>query len=292
VKSQCYFFTRAANFVPLTLLGSIILVACGQRNENSTGSPALTSPLSALPASTASTLTLDPAFATATGLPGQPLTPYPGKPGETTFPTPFPAQPQLTITALPRGADTFDRLPTPSYIEPPTPLPSAPYHMTSEALLVPGTTQDDTAYAEVIATGNVLQVGTARWTTVDGKRPANPHADNNREYIFTPVVLQVNAALKGAPGTSELALLVPGGVVGQDSVDLGSDHDAIFQVGERVMVFLNRATSVDRVQLLNKQPLWRVNVRYTLTASGTATNRFRSLPLSQLVGEINRAQGR
>lgn len=217
-----------------------------------------------------------------------PLTPIPITEA-TPFSQPTPLTPIPTITPLPPGFKDpeFEGTPIPIQATPPsTPKPSDPFNLGVIADGIPPSTEKSTKRSGIIVVGTIKQVGPARWTTPDGKRPANPHAADNKDYIFTPVLLQVETYLKGRQLQTELTLLAFGGRVGQDSVTWESDRDKIFQEGERVVVFLERARPAHRIEVLDNRSLFWPLERYTIQEDSYATNRHSKLPLQQLLSEI------
>lgn len=209
-------------------------------------------------------------------------------------PLPFPTNPMPTWTAVPIGSDDAGFLTPiiPAYTPQPTPRPDEPYHLRSNAFQEPVSTEELTMSSSLIAIGTVKQVGPARWTTSDGKRPQNPHAVDNRDYIFTPVLVTIDTYVKGKPLQAEILLKAIGGTVGRDIVETNQIDLSTFREGERVVLFLGETELVDRVQMVDRRPLWRVRERYTVKGDGTAMNSHVSLPLQQLISEINKASGK
>ena len=138
--------------------------------------------------------------------------------------------------------------------------------------------------ATIIAIGTVKQVMPARWTTPNGQRPPNPHAASNRETIFRPVLFDVEQYLKGQQPQDRLLIFAYGGQVGQDSVRLENDDTFEFREGEQAILFL-----VNHGRSLNGSLMWDINAHYTITQDGKATNSYHTLPLQQLLNEIQAA---
>ncbi|HKP53378.1 MAG TPA: hypothetical protein VJ183_12100 [Chloroflexia bacterium] len=226
-------------------------------------------------------------------VPTVPSQAQPGKLGETGPPTPFPNYPLPAMTPVPPGVDPgFDATPTPGYYVPPAPKPNDPYVLTIGVTQGIATTKDNAELSTLIVDGIVKQVGPARWTTKDGARPANPFAEDNRHYIFTPIVIEVGSSLKEAKGIgsgSELVLLAIGGQVGQDRVEWSHDKDNIFEVGQRAILFIREARPSDPIQTVDNRPLWQVVERYTVTPDGRARNWHSDMPTQQLFSEIDAA---
>ena len=212
-----------------------------------------------------------------------------GAPTETPGPDPTPPPTVILppMTPVPTGAV----LPEPTFaIQPavphPTPKPSDPYQLIVAGARLPDP-QRITEEAAIIAIGTVQRVLPARWSTPDGKRPANPHAEDIRYDIFRPVVLEVELYLKGPQLQTKLLLFAIGGAVGQDSVTWEVDDLFEFREGERVAVYL-----ADEGQVMGANPLWTPRDRYTVTDDNRAVNVYRAIPLQQLVEEVQNAVGK
>ena len=153
----------------------------------------------------------------------------------------------------------------------------------------------DTAQSDLIVQGTVTQILAARWTTADGKRPANPHAADNWASIYTPVLLRLTQTLKGEVVQPEIVIAAIGGTVGLDSVEWETDKSQNFKQGDNVVLFLGSSVSYEYAGPLTKElgrTVWHAYTRYDVTSDGQAINVDRRLPLADLVNEINKAQGR
>ncbi|HEX8599202.1 MAG TPA: hypothetical protein VF952_11885 [Chloroflexia bacterium] len=221
--------------------------------------------------------------------------PFQGKPGETGPPTPFPTYSLPPMTPVPPNGDQdFNNTPTRGFYIPPTPLPTDPYVIHINTTLGYSTIEESTELSDLVVMGTIKHVGPAQWTTADGKRPANPRDPGNRHYIFTPVVVQVSNSFKGlnagagVAGT-EVVFLTVGGQVGQDKIVVSSNNDTLFEVGQQEVLFLNETKPMDVVQTFDNRPLLKLRGRYTVTADGMATNWYSSIPLAQLIEEIEKA---
>jgi hypothetical protein len=198
-------------------------------------------------------------------------------------PPPFPSYPVPTWTSVPIGSDdeAFLTPIVPTYVPPSTVQPETPYHQTvsftgwSNAELA-------TTDATVIVNGTVKRVGSARWTTPDGKRPANPWAPDNKYTIFRPIAIHAGSYLKGSESKAELLVMAGGGVVGLDSVDYHPASLYTFREGERVLVFLRKSD-----HLMDNSPLWWL-VGYYFIAGEDAINAYNNerVPLQQLLSEV------
>ncbi len=68
--------------------------------------------------------------------------------------------------------------------------------------------------------------------------------NEDKNYIFTRVTLQVEETLKGSQTVpSKVSVIIPGGEVGETG--LGVEHAARFEVGEEVVVFLSPLDNSD-----------------------------------------------
>lgn len=231
-------------------------------------------------------------------LPGRSLSPITGAASQTRSPTEATLQsPRPTALPRPTSAGT----PTPelalSYTpvaEPtkdigPEPLPrqrdpNEPYLVRVAGSRITAV-ETMTHEAPVIAIGTVLEVQSPRWTTPDGKRPANPW--EQKFGIFTPIIIQVDEYLKGGEvRQTTLTLRGAGGQIDADGIfydNEGQDGIAAtsFATGQRVLLFLTHETAVTGLGNMRG-----VMERYTLTSNGRAANKVRSVPLSQLREEI------
>ena len=271
----------------LVVIG-VALVASSRANNASMLNPSLVA--LQVPQITLAVPTEEPRWLTPVG-PTTTLPPQTPKPGETGVPTPFPIRALPPITPAIVGSEDFEAVPTTRPYTPlPTPRPEDPYGLDICADRIPGTIKYSYEFASVVVIGTVRQVDASRWTTPDGKRPANPWAADNRDFIFTPVLIQVESYLKGEQSHSELLLLAIGGTVGQDTVGLCGDKSNTFHTGERVVLFLNPARPTDQINAIGGRPLWRASERYTLTPDRNVTNGYSKLSLQQLLDEIKAAQ--
>ncbi len=153
---------------------------------------------------------------------------------------------------------------------------------------LPRTTRE----ATVIALGTVVQVYPARWTTPDGRRPANPRDPTTRESISTPVLVEVEHYLKGPQPEQRLLIFAPGGKVGQDGVEVWLSGRLQYQYreGERVVVFLDQRP-YGSARTLDGRALWQpLSTHYVVGADEQASDGFHTLPLQQLLAEIADAQ--
>lgn len=205
------------------------------------------------------------------------------KPGQTGVPTPFPDVIIPPMTAVPTDSGPPPTRTPPSYSPQPTPLPDAPFNQTVFITRFPNTAVS-VAESSFIVIGTVKDILPARWSTPDGKRPANPFAANSQAFIFRPIIVNVEQYLLGNESTQQIILTAPGGTVGQDSFEYPSDDLFTFQSGERVIVF-----GIQRTNLPDGSIRRDVGERYTLTSDGQAKNSLRTLALSQLLDEVRAA---
>lgn len=200
---------------------------------------------------------------------------------------PLPTLPATNPSPTPEKPDPFQSplpLSTPKALSPrPTALPPLP----SDPYLVRGTGTRDTFDPEIIAqmssiviVGSVKEVLSARWTTVDGQRPENPHIDDINT-IYTPILIQVETVVKGLEIQPQLLLYAWGGTVDKDVVTWVLDDMYTFKQGDHVVVFLN-----PREQLLDGTSLWTINEHYTVRRDGKADNGYHILPLQDLIDKV------
>lgn len=153
-----------------------------------------------------------------------------------------------------------------------------------------------TKQATMVAIGSVQQVLPARWNTPAGGRPSNPHSweSKQRDTIYTPVIVRVEAYLKGVQPQPWVLIFSNGEVVGQDSVTYSGRGNHTFREGERVVVFLDErvpAGSQGAMIALDSASFWNpVSAHYVVTQDNLATDGFRAVPLQQLLAEIAAAQ--
>lgn len=215
---------------------------------------------------------------------------YGPKPNETGVPTP---PPTIVVAMTPVPTQTGpDVKPTPpsQVVQPPTePQTGDPYVLT-----ISGTRINDHTVrlqgTSVVAIGTVRQIQAPRWTTIDGKRPANPHAQNNAASIHRPMVFEVEEYLLGQQPQRTLLISLLGGSVGRDSVTFTMDDRYEFVEGQRYLVYLSPLAR-GKGQSPADGPKWDLVDRYILTPDGQATNVLESVPLAQLREEIRRAEG-
>lgn len=202
--------------------------------------------------------------------------------------TPPPALPTTLVTPTPAPPIPYDR-PTPDPARqpsapPPTPRPEDPYHAGVAITAAYPPDKELARGAELVVIATVKQILPGRWTTADGKRPANPHAPANRETIFNPVLVEVEQYLKGQRPERELLIRANGGTVGHDSFTYGDDMST-YSEGQRVVLFLARRPARGP-QSHEGRELWSVGFRYTIGQDGWANAGSRRVPLPQLREEL------
>lgn len=194
----------------------------------------------------------------ATFDPRTPLPTYPAMPATPASRNSIATRPMPTWTALIPGVDPSFDAPSPEkpiYATPrPTLGPNDPWGGTLFLYGHPNTLYS-TKHANLIVTGAVIQVDPARWTTPDGKRPANPHAPNNKDTIFRPVRVKIDSFIMGSLPQPELLLMASGGTVGQDTLDYGGDDRTTFHEGDRVLIFLTDNAGINDFQASTGLPL-------------------------------------
>ncbi len=143
--------------------------------------------------------------------------------------------------------------------------------------------------SDAVVVATIRQVFPARWTTPDGARPANPHDPSSAATIVTPVAIEVERSLTGAPPGQRLLLAAQGGAAGGDTI-ARDDGLTTFREGERVVLFLQAR---DRTLAgLPDRPTWEVLERYTVTPEGMATNPYATHSMPQLINQIAALQRR
>lgn len=207
-------------------------------------------------------------------------------------PPPSPTTGSATITPIPPGWNDpdFSNPPTPSVYPklPPTPQPSDPINAVLNAERVPAINYSSKK-AELIVVGKVTKVGPSRWSTPDGKRPPNPWAKDNQDYIYTPITVTVSSNIMGTAPKTELLIKGYGGVVGKDSLRWGSDDLYDFIEGDQVILFLFRTQGVDVLKDRTHLDIWEVADRFSITKDGQAVNTYHKMPVPQLLDAINQA---
>ena len=187
-----------------------ILTACGQPNPTSIAGRAPE------PSTPGKTPTAGP-DTQETPIP----VPFPGVTATTGYPTPEPRPPvNTTVPYLPQNPRTV--------------RPEDPFQVVTNATTYPNTSIE-TNGSQLVVRGTITRILPARWTTTDGKRPANPHAQPPQYTIYRPVLINIEQRLKGTPPDQQLALYVPGGEISQDSVRRLPDTLWEFSEGEDVI---------------------------------------------------------
>lgn len=199
-------------------------------------------------------------------------------------PTPIQYYPVPTTAAYP-GPLLAPTLQTPPAGTLPTSQASDPY-----VLFAGGPLDRDISHlsqSPLIVVGSVQQVIAARWTTPDGKRPTNPHAQDNPYTIFTPVTINIERVIKGKGVNTPITIIAYGGQVGKDRVTYTDGIDA-FDKGEHVLLFLDKSPTGF---VLGTTPLWSLSEHYTFLPDGQTSNKQRTISQQQLLREINAALG-
>lgn len=245
-----------------------------------------------------------------------PSVPNKPKPDETGVPTPPPTWIAPPMTPVPTNSNPDiwkdcpafagrDWYPTPAPGEStacPTPVPTATAEPTlapdepfiSRVCVAPESPDDPTVAARytrhspVVVIGTVRRVAQPRWTTDDGRRPANPFAqdymDPQFRTIITPVEVAVEQYVKGTGPKASITVWAFGGTIGRDTIDLCGSTQTIFEEGQRVVVFLQQRTFPK-----SEEPLFDVVARFTVGANNEATTDGYTIALPQLLDEIRKA---
>ncbi len=197
----------------------------------------------------------------------------------------FPSLPSVnaeTATPFPTiRADDIKLTPVSSVVPVPTSNADEPFNQivsvyrTSE--ITPSTNK-----ASVIILGSVTEVGRARWTTPDAQRPADPRSTDNPSTIFRPIRVHVQTVVKGTYSDEEISLYGLGGMVGHDSMTWLGDDLHTFNVGDRVLIFLNQYPTTPEI---NGSMLWELIDKFTIL-DDRAVNTYKNLPLEEVVRTV------
>lgn len=218
--------------------------------------------------------------------PGEPEgfspTPFPDVPLQPDVPTVEPGQPVMT---KPRPSqEELAKLAIPSPIPPEMPSQN---HVIYDVM--PVNSKSAAFQSDTIVIANVQQIHPAQWSTEDGKRPQNPHDNNNPFFIFTLVDIKVEQVLRGEVSTGDvLTLMQNGGQIGEDRLTVESPYPQFIK-GEAILLYLN---SWDTSQLpikLWQMPakIWTVREQYWVELSTrVATNPFGQRSVDELITEI------
>ena len=152
--------------------------------------------------------------------------------------------------------------------------PSDPYsfQLASEGVQTPFV-EKVRKWAQLIVVGTVRDILPACWVTADGRRPANPHADQGL-LIITPVRVEVERVAKGRYALPDIYLAALGGRIGADCASIsGSGPRPAFRFGERYVYFLDPFTGAlpDPVASDRQYRYYRPNYSYTVQPNGTLT---------------------
>lgn len=122
----------------------------------------------------------------------------------------------------------------------------------------------------------------SRWSTSDGKRPANPHSVENPQYIYTETTAKIEQVLSGGANVGDaLPLIQNGGRVGEDQLVIDDGYEP-FGRGQTVILFLNSGLHPATQKLF-----YRVEERYFIDQSTqVASNPFFQKPLATIIAEM------
>lgn len=196
-------------------------------------------------------------------------------------PTPWPTVDMRHVTPVP----TLSAPPTAPVVTPPNndqqPIdPDEPLYLIMTGIRHPDT-RISVNESTAIITGRVEEVFPARWSTPDGRRPADVRANNYQEAIYTPIRIRVEQSfLQYVPG-EDVIVYALGGIIDRDQMVYTSDDLFSFRLGEQVIVFIE-----DVGRKIDGNPLLQVRERYSISPEGLAYNSLRQLPLQELVQEI------
>ncbi|MDQ2805509.1 MAG: hypothetical protein M3Z04_01100 [Chloroflexota bacterium] len=245
-------------------------------------------PVAATPAAFGTALAV-PTNAVAQAVPVLPT--YPGKSGEIYPPTPYPPGTVVVTPFPPDGDKEFYFTPVPG-TPLPTPLPSDPFQQT---IVANGIIQSPGEYVkdvEFVVKATVAKVWPARWTTPDGKRPADPYSIDNAKYtIITLVTFRVDTVLKGQLPDAEVVASFLGGDVDQDYVHAPGYDPSNFKLGGGAVLFLKH-TGIEYVQSVvrNFPQVWNPYMYYYIAPNGMAVSGGQETNLQDIINEVRAAQ--
>ena len=188
--------------------------------------------------------------------------------------TPTPARPTVALTT----PDT-----APATLTMPAPTDGRAYQLTIHST---GPAEPDiaalTAQATLIVEGTVEQVGPARWTTADGRRPPDPFATTTEGYakygIYTPVRLAVHSIWQGEFEASVVSFSLGEGTIGEEFVRLEPRDFWQPAAGQRAVVFLVASPEA-------QGPPYGLLDGFVVSAD-TAAHPYLELPLAELHAAI------
>ncbi|WP_410509733.1 hypothetical protein RSJ42_05815 [Methanosarcina hadiensis] len=142
-------------------------------------------------------------------------------------------------------------------------------------------------YSDTIVIGTVKEILPPRWNTIDGKQPNKTRRALLREnVIYTDVVISVDEYLKNPLTSREVTVRTTGGKIGK--VNMTTDSDPSFKVGEKVLLFLSKDYSPDTKDF---GPEYFIVTdfylgKYTLTDDGKAVRPDENTTLEELLSTI------
>ncbi len=156
--------------------------------------------------------------------------------------------------------------------------------------------------AALIVLGTVRERQPARWTTPDGRRPVNPHAQDGLQ-IISPILVAVEQVPKGAYPLPDIYLAAPGGTIGPDCAEYsGSGPRAQHSLNRRILYLLNPEPDFAALTAVpgdDRYRYYRADYSYTVAPDDTVTigperdimgntydNPPRTLPLADVLREI------
>ncbi len=150
----------------------------------------------------------------------------------------------------------------------------------------------------LIVRGMVVEALPARWTTPDGRRPANLDEDAvpRTETIVTPFIIALDSpALVNRTSdhlnSGQVVALINGGAVGEDSLRIGLPWNHL-AIGERVLITLDaNPTSVNPPGpvMTSAGPGWWITMKWTLTDDCQATGGDETRDIADLEAEFRDA---
>lgn len=142
-------------------------------------------------------------------------------------------------------------------------------------------------YSDTIVIGTVKEILPPRWNTIDGKQPNKTRRELLREnVIYTDVVISVDEYIKNPLVSREVIVRTTGGKIG--NVNVTTDSDPSFKVGEKVLLFLSKDNSSDTKDFAPEHFIVTDFYlgKYTLTDDGKAERPYENTTLKELLSTI------
>jgi len=143
-------------------------------------------------------------------------------------------------------------------------------------------------FSDTIIIGTVKEILSPKWNTVDGKQPNKARNKLIRENtIYTDIIINVDEYLKNPLSSKEVTVRTIGGKIG--NINLTTDADPGFKVGEKTLLFLSKDNSSDTKDFGPEHFIVTNFYRgkYTLTDDGKAITPDENTTLEELLSTIN-----